>query len=87
VNPELPYLAAGLITILGGVRKEKRFPANGVRAIIGTLVLVLAASATTGSKAAPVVRAVGLLFLLAAVFATVPAFAVKTPAPPIKKKV
>lgn len=71
MNPEFPFLAAGAVTIIGGAIKEKRWPSNSTKAIIGTVTLVLVASATGGTKVAPLVRAIGLLFLLAAVMATV----------------
>jgi len=71
VNPEVPYLFAGVVTIAGGAIKEKRWPSNSTKAIIGIVTLVLVASATTGTKIAPLVRAIGLLFLLAAVLSTV----------------
>jgi hypothetical protein len=71
VNAELPFLAAGTVTIIGGAMKEKRWPSTSTTAIIGTVVLVLVASASNGTKLAPLVRAIGLLFLLAATMATV----------------
>lgn len=67
----MPFLAAGAVTLVGGAMREKRWPSNSTKSIIGTVVLVLVASATTGSKIAPLVRAIGLLFLLAATMATV----------------
>lgn len=71
MGPEMPYLLAGAITIAGGAVKEKKWPPYTGRAIIGTLTLVVVASTTADSKLAPLVRAIGLLFLLAAIMATV----------------
>lgn len=71
MNPEMPFLAAGGIAIAGAAIKEKRWPSNSIKGIIGTVVLVLVASATKDTKIAPLVRAIGLLFLLAATLTTV----------------
>jgi len=74
MRPEMPYLAAGTIAIVGGVRREKKWPKEGLRALVATIILVIIASATTDTKLAPLVRAVGLLTVLIAVIAAVPAF-------------
>lgn len=74
MRPELPYLAAGGIAIAGGMAREKAWPAKGTGALIGTLALVVVASATSGSSFAPLVRAFGLLVLLVAIMTAVPAF-------------
>jgi hypothetical protein len=73
-TPELPYLAAGVVALIGGAKREGRFPDNGLKAVIATVVLVLIASATQGSKIAPLVRAIGLVVLLGAAFGTVRAY-------------
>jgi peptidoglycan/LPS O-acetylase OafA/YrhL len=71
VRPELPFLAAGAVAVIGGAIREKKWPENTARATIGTIVLVVVASATTNSKAAPLVHAIGLLLLLTSVMAAV----------------
>lgn len=71
MNAEIPFLFAGAFTIAGGVVKEKGWPKNSTKGVIGIVVLVLFASATNDTKIAPLVRAIGLLFLLTAVMATV----------------
>jgi peptidoglycan/LPS O-acetylase OafA/YrhL len=71
MRPEFPFLAAGATAIVGGAIREKQWPSEGAQAAIGTLVLVIFASATANSRIAPLVRALGLLLLLAAVMATV----------------
>ncbi len=73
MRPELPYLAAGAVAVIGGAIKEKKWPDNTAKAVIGTVVLVVAASATTGTRVGPLVHAVGLLLLLASVMAAVKA--------------
>lgn len=70
MSPELPFLAAGAVAIVGGTRKAKHFPKNGLNAVVATVVLVIVASATGATKAAPLVNAVGLLVLMASVMAT-----------------
>lgn len=69
MNPELPYLAAGGVAIAGGAIAEKKWPSNGIKALVGTVILVVVASATAESKAAPLVHAIGLLLLLTSVMA------------------
>lgn len=73
MNPEFPFLAAGAVSVIGGAIREKGWPDNVARSIIGTIVLVVVASATTNSRVAPLVRAVGMLLLLASVMAAVKA--------------
>ncbi len=70
MSAELPYLAAGAVAIGGGVAREGKWPEEGTKALIGTVVLVIIASATDGSRIAPLVRAIGLLLLLTSVMAT-----------------
>lgn len=77
MNPEMPYLAAGAVAIIGGVRREGHFPHNGLNAVIATVVLVIVASATANTRIAPLVRAIGLALLLSAVIAATPAFNTK----------
>ncbi|GIH29364.1 hypothetical protein Aph01nite_76740 [Acrocarpospora phusangensis] len=74
MRPELPFLAAGAVALAGGAVRERGWPQEGTGAVIGTVVAVLIASTATGSRFAPLVRAVGLLVLLGAVYAAVPAF-------------
>lgn len=74
MRPEMPYLAAGLVAIAGGVSRERAFPAKGMTAVVGTVALVVIASATADTPIAPAVRALGLLVLMAAVMSAVPAF-------------
>lgn len=71
MGPEMPYLAAGAVTIAGGAIRDKAWPAEGVQAALATLVIVVVTSATGGMKIAPLVRAFGMLVLLVAVIATV----------------
>lgn len=71
MGPELPYLGAGIVSIVGGAIREKKWPANTAQSLVGTVVLVIAASATAETRIAPLVRAIGMLLLLAAVLAAV----------------
>lgn len=71
MRPELPFLAAGVVSVIGGAIQEKKWPANTGRAAIGTVVLVLAASASANTRVAPLVQAVGLLLLLTSIMAAV----------------
>jgi peptidoglycan/LPS O-acetylase OafA/YrhL len=72
VRPELPFLAAGGVAVVGGFAREKHWPKEGTAALIGTGVTVIVASATAGTRIAPIVRAMGLLILLVSVIASVP---------------
>lgn len=71
MNPELPFLAAGGVSVIGGAIAEKHWPANGLKAVVGTVALVVAASATANTRIAPLVHAIGLLLLLSAIIAAV----------------
>jgi peptidoglycan/LPS O-acetylase OafA/YrhL len=70
-GPELPYLGAGALALVGGAIKQGHWPSNSLAAIIATVMLVVFASATGDTKIAPVVRAIGLLFFMAALFGVV----------------
>lgn len=70
-GPELPYLGAGALALTAGIIREGKWPDNSLKSIIATIVLVLFASATGDTKIAPVVRAIGLLFLMAALYGVV----------------
>lgn len=74
MRPEMPFLAAGAISIGAGFVRDKGWPAEGTGALIGTVAMVLVASAASGSDFAPLVRALGLLVLMVVVIAAVPAF-------------
>lgn len=73
MHPELPFLAAGAVSIIGGTIKSHGLPPNVDRSVIGTIVLVIAASATADTHIGPLVHAIGMLLLLAAVMASVKA--------------
>lgn len=70
-HPELPFLTAGAIAIVGGSIKNHGWPPSAPKAIIGTVVLVIAASATADSPIAPVVHALGVLLVVASLMAAV----------------
>jgi hypothetical protein len=67
----MPFLLAGALALVGGVAREKGWPPEGLKALIGTGVLVVVASTTTGTSFAPLVRAIGLLLTLASAMATI----------------
>lgn len=71
MRPELPYLAAGGIAVAGSAVAEKKWPDNWAGVLIGTVVLVLVASATADTKLAPLVRAIGLLLVITTIMAAV----------------
>ena len=71
MRPEMPFFATGFVAIVGGTIREHAWPKEGAQAILGTLVLVVVASATAGTRIAPLVRAIGLLLLLTATMAAV----------------
>lgn len=73
MRPELPFLAAGGIALAGGVKAEGKWPANWPKVLIGTVVLVVIASATNETKVAPLVRAIGLLLVVTTTMAAVKA--------------
>lgn len=69
-SPEMPYLAAGAIALIGGAVKEKGFPANGIVAVMATIFLVIIVSMTANTKIAPLLHAIGMLLLLGSVMGT-----------------
>lgn len=71
MSPELPFLAAGATAVIGGAIRDKKWPANANKAIIGTIALTLLASASSDTPIAPLVHAIGLLLLLAAAMAAI----------------
>jgi hypothetical protein len=70
-HPELPFLAAGAIAIIGGTIRERKIPSNTVRALVGTGVLTLVAATTSETKLAPLVHAIGMLLVLGVTIAAV----------------
>jgi len=74
MRPEMPFLAAGALAIGAGFARDKAWPENGTKALIGTLLLVIVASATSGSSFAPLVRAFGMMLFLMATMTAIPAF-------------
>lgn len=72
MSPETPFLAAGAVTLIGGTARHKGLPENALVSTVGTVALVIVASATSGTPIAPLVRAIGLLVLLSAIMAAVP---------------
>lgn len=81
MSPELPYLGAGVVALIGGVRREGKLPSKGLQGLVATVVLVLVASALGNTKAAPLVRAVGVLVLTASVYGAVRVFQEKPAVP------
>jgi hypothetical protein len=72
-HPEMPFLLAGALALTGGIAREKGWPPEGLKALIGTGVLVVVASITAGTSFAPLIRAIGLLLVLASGMATITA--------------
>lgn len=70
-RPELPFLAAGTVAIVGGAIRDKKWPANTTKALVATFAIVLLASASSDTPLAPLVHAIGLLVLLAATLAAI----------------
>ena len=71
MSPELPYLAAGAVALTGGAIKDKKWPPNATKAVIGTIALTLLASASSDTPFAPLVHAIGMLLLLVSVMAAI----------------
>jgi len=81
MRPELPFIGAGAVAIVGGIKKEGHFPTNGLTSVMATVVLVFVASATANTRIAPLVHAIGLLVLMGATYGTVREFQKKTVKP------
>ena len=69
MSPELPFIGATVVALTSAVRLEGRWPDGGIKTLIAAAVVIVVASASTGTKAAPLIRAIGLTTLLAAVLA------------------
>lgn len=72
--PELPYLLAGGIAVIGGFTREGKWPDKGTEAILATVALTTVASLTANTAGAPLVAGIGWLLVLTAVYTSVPAF-------------
>ena len=66
VSTEILYILAGGVAIFGAVRRDGHWPAKGIQSVLATAVLVLIAAATNGTKLGPLVRAFGIVLLVAA---------------------
>ena len=71
MSPELPFIAAGGVAIVGGTIREHGWPSKGPEAVLGTIILAVVASASADTPLAPLVHALGLLLLLTTVMTTV----------------
>lgn len=86
MRPELPFLAAGAVSLTGGAIANHSWPPDALRSLIGTAALTIIASATAGTRIAPLVHAIGLLLLLTAGMAAIKKVdASKTTKPGAKK--
>lgn len=68
MSPELPYLAAAGVSVVGATIRDGHLPALG-RVAIGTVALIIIASASANTKIEPLVHAFGMLILLVSVIA------------------
>jgi hypothetical protein len=76
MRPEMPFFATGAVVTVGAVRRGVS-PSETTGPLIAVVALVIAASATAGTRIAPLVRAFGLLCLMAAVYKVAPMFQLK----------
>lgn len=68
MRAELPYLASGGIIIIGATVRDGKLP-ELTGPLLGTITMVIFASALDDTKFAPAVRAFGILLLIGAVIA------------------
>jgi hypothetical protein len=68
MSPELPYLAAGGVAIVGATYRDGKLP-DLMRPVVGIVACVLVASAFGETKLGPLVQAFGMLVLLVTVMA------------------
>lgn len=71
MSPEFPFIASGALLLIGGAARNRGFPKDTIKSLIGTAALALVASATKDYPIAPVVRAIGFLYLLTVAMATI----------------
>jgi len=74
VSAEGPIIATGAVAIAAGYAREGGWPAKGTTALVSTALLVVFASFTSRTKAAPLVAALAWLMLIAALLSAVPFF-------------
>ena len=84
MSPELPYLAAGTLSLIAHTKAAGHLPSTALKTATATVVLVIVASATSGSKLGPLMHAIGLLLLMGAVFQFGKAFNFSFPTTPKK---
>lgn len=72
MDPEVPFIIAGVVAVVGGYAKEKGWPRNGTKAVLATGALAIVASVTAGTSLAPYVTALGWLAVAGAVYGAVP---------------
>ncbi len=70
MRPEMPWLAAGGVSLIGSIARDKAFPHNAFPSVIATAGIVIVAAASRGTKVESLVRAVGVLALIAVVMRT-----------------
>lgn len=64
-SPETPFIASGILVVATAVKRDGALQAAAFRGILASLVIVVLASYTAGTRAAPIVRAIGIVSLLA----------------------
>lgn len=62
---------AGGVALAGGWRREGKWPANGYKGVMATLLLVLLMNVLDNTSVGPVSRGLSYLLLMAAVFVTI----------------
>lgn len=71
-------LTAGTLSLIGNGVRSGGFPENGVGIIAATSVLAFIAAMSKSTPFAPVMRAMAVLLLLAAVYAYIPGLVKQT---------
>lgn len=75
--PETPFVLSALFIIAASVKRAGKVDTSAFRGLLASLFLVIIASATSGTKAAQVVRAFGYLFFIVSASVAVRAFTSK----------
>jgi hypothetical protein len=69
--PEMLFLTATGVALIGAARAQGQWPDGGLKAVVAGAVLVVFASAMAGTQLEPLAKAFGWLTLIAAIYGAV----------------
>lgn len=73
-SPEAPFIASTVLVIAAAVKRDGKIEGTAFRAVLATIAIVVVASLTAHTRAAPIVRALGIVYLLASAMLAINVF-------------